>query len=135
MFNAFGSLVLGSHMLIAVANGPPSIDMQRMCRASASAMVSISGDSSNDYQSCLSDEQAARDQLEKDWATFPARDRSFCALPTEYLPSYIEWLTCFEMERDVRKIRTEQPDEQSASVPAGAKAARHSHHRATKNAD
>jgi len=90
-------------MLIAVASGPPSIDIQRMCRASASAMVSVSGDSTNDYQSCLSDEQAARDQLAKDWAAFPARDRSFCALPTEYLPSYIEWLTCFEMERGREK--------------------------------
>lgn len=135
MFNAFGPLVLGSHMLIAVASGPPSIDVQKMCRSSASAMVSISGDSANDYQTCLSDEQAARDQLAKDWASFPARDRSFCALPTEYLPSYIEWLTCFEMEREVGKIRTEQPDEQSPSAPAGAKAARNAHHRATKNAD
>jgi hypothetical protein len=26
-----------------------------------------------------------------------------------YLPSYVEWLTCLEMNRDVRKMQREQP--------------------------
>jgi hypothetical protein len=26
-----------------------------------------------------------------------------------YLPSYVEWLTCLEMERDVRKMRLGEP--------------------------
>jgi hypothetical protein len=25
-----------------------------------------------------------------------------------YLPSYVEWLTCLEMERDVRKMQQEE---------------------------
>jgi hypothetical protein len=58
----------------------------------------------------VSDEQAARDQLQKDWASFPASDKARCIQPKEYLPSYVEWLTCLEMTRDVRAMRKGQPD-------------------------
>jgi hypothetical protein len=30
--------------------------------------------------------------------------------PGVYLPSYVEWLTCLEMERDARKLNIEQVD-------------------------
>ena len=126
MFLPFVPIVLGSHMLITVASGPPSVDMQGMCRASANALYA-SDNTTNDFNTCVGDEQEAREQLVKAWKRFPARDRAYCVLPTEYLPSYIEWLTCLEMERDVKTIRREQPDGQPASMPPSSMPVRHSH--------
>jgi hypothetical protein len=97
----------------ALAGRLPSIDIQKVCRASGASPFA---DSTATLDVCLIDEQAARDILAEDWETLPARDKARCVLPAEYLPSYIEWLTCLEMERDFRKIRQQQPDEQPAPV-------------------
>jgi hypothetical protein len=53
----------------------------------------------------LDDENDARAQLDKNWASFPASDKGRCIHPGEYLPSYVEWLTCLELTRDVKAMR------------------------------
>jgi len=72
MFNAFGSLVLGSHMLIRGCRAVRPASTFRECAgASASAMVSVSGDFHQRLPKLPEAmEQAARDQLAKDWAAF-----------------------------------------------------------------
>ena len=40
-----------------------------------------------------------------DWSSYDGSDRKDCVQPNGYLPSYIEWLTCFEMSRNVREMR------------------------------
>jgi hypothetical protein len=89
----------------------PTVDIRQTCRAAASAMVLIQGTTTieKDFEQCMSAEQAARDQIGKDWATFSATDRTRCVQTGVYLPSYIEWQTCLEMERDARKIRGTDP--------------------------
>jgi hypothetical protein len=52
-------------------------------------------------------EQKARDQIVKDLATYSSADKALCMKTGVYLPSYVEWLTCLEMERDVRKMDRE----------------------------
>ena len=64
----------------------------------------------HDLDVCLSSEQAAREQIVKDWATFSAADKTQCVQPSVYLPSYIEWLTCLEMETYVRKPNSASPN-------------------------
>ena len=88
----------------AHAAGVPSINIERMCRASE--VVSFA-DNTATFDTCLDDEQAAHKQLVKDWAMFAGTDKVHCVLPAEYLPSYVEWLTCLEMEMDFRKIRND----------------------------
>jgi hypothetical protein len=100
----------------SLAGGLPRIDIQKMCRASEASPFA---DNTATLDVCLSDEQAAREKLLDDWENVPARDKAQCVLPAEYLPSYVEWLTCLEMERDFRKIRQQQPDEQASDVPPG----------------
>jgi len=39
--------------------------------------------------------------------TYSAGARERCVRTGVYLPSYVEWLTCLEMERDVRNLRRE----------------------------
>src|SRR5262245_2750722 len=53
-------------------------------------------------------EQKAREQIIKDQATYSSADKRRCMRTGVYLPSYVEWLTCLEMERDVRKMRGEE---------------------------
>ena len=93
----------------ASAGALPSIDIQKMCRASEGAPFA---DHTATFDSCMSDEQAAREKLVEDWANVPARDKARCVLPMEYLPGYIEWLTCLQMERELRKIQPPRHDEQ-----------------------
>jgi hypothetical protein len=114
-FALSAAIVLGA--AFAASAGPlPSIDMEKMCRASAAAPFA---DNTATFDICISDEQSAREKMVEDWSNIPARDKARCVLPGEYLPGYIEWLTCLEMERDYRKIRQQQPDEQLARVPPG----------------
>jgi hypothetical protein len=95
------AIVLGAASA-AHAGGVPSINIERMCRASE---VAPFADNTRTIDTCVGDEQAAHNQLVKDWAMFAAADKVHCVLPAEYLPSYVEWLTCLEMEMEFRKIR------------------------------
>jgi ElaB/YqjD/DUF883 family membrane-anchored ribosome-binding protein len=85
----------------------PNINIQDTCRAAAGVMVNLMGGSTsqNDVQICLETENKARQQLLKDWSTFTASDREGCIQANVYLPSYVEWLTCFEMNKSVREAR------------------------------
>jgi hypothetical protein len=87
----------------------PSVDIEQTCRLGAGVMIGLMGgsDSENDFKICLSSEQKARDELNKDWGTFPAADKTQCLQTKVYLPSYIEWLTCLQMRRDVTKLKKE----------------------------
>src|SRR5262249_40543160 len=87
----------------------PGIDIQKTCQAAAGAMVSLMGGTTTeqDINACLDSEQKARDQIVKDRATYSSADKKQCMRTGVYLPSYVEWLTCLEMERDVRKMQRE----------------------------
>ena len=50
-------------------------------------------------------EHDARDAIAKQWTEFLPADKGSCVRPNVYLPSYVEWLTCLEMRRDVRELR------------------------------
>jgi hypothetical protein len=85
----------------------PTIDIQTTCKAAAGVMVSLLGGSTevNDVQICLEAEKKAREQMLRDWSNYQASDRAGCVQPDVYLPSYTEWLTCFEMNKVVREAR------------------------------
>jgi hypothetical protein len=85
----------------------PSVNIQETCRIASGVMVSLLGGNTtqNDVDICLETENKARDQIVKDWSSYQASDRSGCIQPAVYLPSYVEWLTCFEMNKVVREAR------------------------------
>src|SRR5207253_1833168 len=102
----------------------PTIDIQKTCQAAAGAMVSLMGGTTTDQDvnACLDSEQKARDQIVKDLATYASADKVQCMRTGVYLPSYVEWLTCLEMGRDVRKMQREDqfgtgPDTGSYTLP------------------
>jgi hypothetical protein len=104
--------VLAGFMIVlaeAVAQAQvPTVNIQKTCQAAAGVMVSYgvgAATEGDDVRVCLDSENKAREQLIKEWATFPLSDRDSCIQTRGYLPSYIEWLTCFEMNKIVREGR------------------------------
>ena len=87
--------------------GPPTIDIQRTCREDTGALRAVQG-GGQDMGVCLSDEREARQQLVKEWASYPAVTKSQCVQTAEYLPGYVEWLSCIQMMRDVLQLRKQQ---------------------------
>lgn len=108
--------VLSGSLLVATASGLPGVDIQKTCRAAETAMIESFGRTTerSHFDACVTSEQNAREQLIKDWASYAAADRAQCIQPVIYMPSYVEWLTCLETARDVRKI---QKDESLPSLP------------------
>jgi hypothetical protein len=89
-------IILTSLHPIAIADAVPKFDIARECRAE---------DGSKPVQErCAADETQARDQLEKEWIQFSPGARAQCNGETSMdgTSSYVELLTCLEMERDVK---------------------------------
>src|SRR6266540_2055713 len=96
------AVTLGAQLLVAVADRVPQFNVEPSCRAAAESGATVRKDAS----SCLKDEREARDQLSRQWSSFPAGDRTRCAQLTQTggPPSYVEVLTCLEMARDARNL-------------------------------
>ena len=116
MFLPIAPIFAGMQVLVATAGDVPRVDIVKTCRTSEKAIKEVFGTNaiSNTFESCMENEKANLEQLLKDWGTYPGPAKVRCVQPGVYMPSYTEWLTCLEMERDVSKLRLENPD---ASVP------------------
>ena len=88
----------------------PTINLDETCKAASGVMLSLMGGTSgvDDIKICKDSENKARDQIIKDWGTYSASDRTDCIQTRGYLPSYVEWLTCFEMNKVVREARKQR---------------------------
>ncbi len=111
MLSRIVPLIAGAHVLVAASSGPPKVDIQATCRISANEVMKLFGDTTPaaHLDSCMRSQNDALNELENNWATYPAEDKQQCAQPNSYMPSYVEWITCFEMARDVRRFRAENP--------------------------
>jgi hypothetical protein len=77
-----------------------------------------------DTKQCLRSEQEARDQLVKEWAGFPAADRSLCTATASMggMASSVALITCLEMKRDVAKLPNDRGlNTQPSSLPSKKK--------------
>jgi len=88
---------------VLVADQVPNLNVTPSCRASADGILGVK----QDINSCIDSENQARDELAKQWSTFPPGDRTSCTSLTTMGGTggtYTELLTCLEMKRDVRKL-------------------------------
>jgi hypothetical protein len=82
----------------------PALNVKPTCQGTEVAAVNPG----QNMDTCLQKEEAARDQLRKGWASFPAGDRTECsAAATIGPPSYVDLLTCLEMRQTLRRPNTE----------------------------
>jgi hypothetical protein len=101
------AVVLGAaSVALAKDSGPPSIDIEKLCRGDVDAMLEVftTGDAQG-VDTCVSDERTAREELAKNWASYPGRAKETCIRPRGYLPGYIEWQTCIEMNLGAIELR------------------------------
>jgi hypothetical protein len=104
-------VAFGLSMLVAAADGAPIVDIRKTCQESERAVTAIFGNATMaTYAGCMTQEQAARESIVKDWAKFTTADRQICLNTTGYMPSYVEWLVCLDMQVNLRESRkTTQP--------------------------
>jgi hypothetical protein len=130
---AVAMVLSAASISLARDSGPPTIDIEKLCRGSLDAMreVFTAGDLQG-VDTCVTDERAAREQLFKNWATYPASAEATCVKQHEYLPSYVEWQTCIEMTQAVLELRKGQ---EAAPSTTGLGASRQSSRRADPASD
>jgi len=92
--------------------GAPNFDVRPSCREST-------------FPDCESQEQIAREMLVKAWPGYTAQERTECAAEAKQAgpPSYIGWLSCLQINEDVRKFSAtekKQPRKRHESSRAGA---------------
>jgi hypothetical protein len=104
-----GSILASTLVLAAASGAPPKVNFEETCRASEVEIKKLFGDDTQITTSgCLMQENAALDELAKTWATFTPADKTLCVQPRVHMPSYVEWLTCLEMQKELRRIRAQE---------------------------
>jgi hypothetical protein len=112
-------LTIVPSILWARSNEIPTLDVRPVCRGIASQSadpgVGQRGQAET-YRQCMESEQAVREQLKGEWSAFSAADKQHCVTlaTTGGESSNTELLTCLEMARDVRVLRS------AATAPSGA---------------
>lgn len=107
------TFALAGHFLIAAADKVPVLNLEPSCRGAAQVAVPKADgqmpSAAEMRQTCMEKEQAARDELAKQWTNFTGDHRASCIRSTAAggIPSYIELLTCLEIADQARKL----PDE------------------------
>jgi hypothetical protein len=76
----------------------------------------------DNLEECVKSEQGVREEIKAKWSTFSAGDKQHCVTlaKTGGESSYTELLTCLEMSRDVRALRS------AAASPSGTDTAKQS---------
>ena len=87
---------LAGSIVTAAADNPPKFNVQPGCKAAAAINQEMDLAVSQDYKSCMADEDSARQQLDQSWSSYSATDKRRCVGQTEDggMPSYVEVLEC-----------------------------------------
>jgi hypothetical protein len=80
-------------LLLLAAAVLPSIDLPSNCRAEQK-VIPPNPDQTSIYESCMRDEQAAREDVVKKWASVPPDVRATCAEMGRLVGSYVEIDVC-----------------------------------------
>jgi hypothetical protein len=96
-------MILGSQLLVPVADNVPKFDVARSCKLDLAATAGLSVGQS--LKSCVNDEQKARRQLGSLWSKMSAPQKESCVGQEAVggTPSYVSLLTCLQMDQWARK--------------------------------
>ena len=99
---SISTIVMATHLVVAVADRIPAFDIARSCKLDVAATAGLSVDQS--VKSCISDENKARQQLASQWSKFSGSSKAEC-IPQESIggtPSYVSLLTCLQLGKLAR---------------------------------
>ncbi len=96
--------------------GPPVLQVGPSCEAAGRGAVVLG----RNKEACLADENAALSTLKQNWAKYAANDKVLCIgmESTGGPASYVELLSCLEVNRDAREIQSSDPLEADLDNPA-----------------
>jgi hypothetical protein len=116
------ALILGIGLMTPVLDSVPKLNVEQVCQgiAQQGGVSFHDADIAVEKKNCLDSENAIRDQLTKQWSSFSSADKIACTNEAEMGgdSSYTELLTCLEMARDIRTMRTDTPQSHQAVSPA-----------------
>jgi hypothetical protein len=108
MMTSFSTLILASQLIVTVADNVPNFNIERECKVDSASASDPNAGLNATIKRCADDEQAAKDQLQTQWAQFAPSDKKMCmGLTTDdpsTPPSYVELLTCLQGQQLVRKL-------------------------------
>jgi hypothetical protein len=109
-------ILMTSSAVLSRDGGLPQFDIQKQCQKTQLAADELTATKNpNAFDSCVKNEQNAREKLAERWATTSALDKTACVHPTGWSPSYFEWLGCLETRDYVRTQRKDHPESTAAS--------------------
>jgi hypothetical protein len=112
-------LIFGTHAAMAAPSGPPTVDIETTCRTSEAELLKLFGDNTiATYDACMKQEKDALASMRKDWASYSGDAKSQCIQTKNYMPSYVEWLTCLEMQVVLKDLRAKEADNQNSTPTA-----------------
>jgi len=110
------AMILAIQIATPVADGVPQFNTEPTCRGAGTASTAISGAK----ETCLAKDKQARDDLQRQWAVFPAADRSRCIGSTAAggIPSYVQLLTCLETAKLARELPKDNMRSTTGAAPS-----------------
>jgi hypothetical protein len=103
---SFSMIVLGTQLVMAVADGVPEFDIARECRLDSTQAFDLSAGLNETVKRCVADEQQALTQLRTQWPQYREPDKAQCTEQTNIggTPSYVDLLTCLQLAKEARKL-------------------------------
>jgi hypothetical protein len=92
---------------VSAGGGPPTLQVGPSCEAAGRGAVVLG----RNKEACLADETTAQDTLKQNWSKYSAGDKTLCVgmAKTGGPASYVELLSCLEINRDARNIQNGDP--------------------------
>lgn len=105
----------------------PVLNVAPLCHGIVGQSSLQEGLGSVTFDECMKAEQADRETMIKEWSTFSSDDKTHCVKEATMggSSSYTDLITCLEMARDVRQLKSETA---SSSAPTQAVPAPVGHH-------
>ena len=104
MVTSLPLFVLGAAMLLtlSIADSVPKLNVAAGCKEAAKVNQGLDLSEAQSYESCMRDEDSARIELTKDWASYHPIVRERCVAETKEnaAASYVEVLVCIRIAQD-----------------------------------
>jgi hypothetical protein len=103
---SFSMIVLGSQLVMSVADGVPKFDINRQCRLDSTQAFDLSAGLNETVKKCVSDEQQALTELQTQWSQYRGPDKAQCTAETGIggTASYVDLLTCLQLAKEARQM-------------------------------
>jgi len=106
------AVILLAASVAAHADDVPQLNVDPVCHgiAQQAGTPGEKGGPDLAFSQCINNEQAMRQKLTGEWSTFIPAEKTNCVNEetSVSLPSYTDLITCLEMARDARQLKTQQ---------------------------